>query len=105
MKPTKEQLDELVRRIVEAVHPMRIILFGSAARGEMRRDSDIDVMVVVPEGTNPHQIMETLYPRMVGLGIGVDLLVSTPDLLEKHKASIGMVYRDVWRDGVELYAA
>jgi hypothetical protein len=30
-----ETLNELVRRIVEAVHPRRILLFGSAARGEM----------------------------------------------------------------------
>jgi predicted nucleotidyltransferase len=41
------KLDELVRRIVEAVNPLRIILFGSAARGEMGPDSDIDVLARV----------------------------------------------------------
>ena len=40
-------LDALVGRIVEAVHPRRIILFGSAARNEMRPDSDLDVLVVM----------------------------------------------------------
>ena len=48
---TDEKIEELVRRIVDAVHPLRIILFGSAARGEMGPHSDIDVMVVMPEGT------------------------------------------------------
>jgi len=34
MQPTQQQLDELVHRIVEAVHPIRIVLFGSLPRGE-----------------------------------------------------------------------
>lgn len=46
-------LDELVKRTVEAVRPLRIILFGSAARGEMGPDSDIDLLVVMPEGSVP----------------------------------------------------
>ena len=52
MQPDQQALDELVTRIVEAVHPLKIILFGSAARGEMGPDSDVDVMVVMPEGTH-----------------------------------------------------
>jgi predicted nucleotidyltransferase len=38
-----DYLDEAVRRIVESVHPRRIILFGSAARGDGRPDSDLDL--------------------------------------------------------------
>jgi len=47
-----EQTDDLVARIVAAVRPERIILFGSHARGEARADSDIDVLVVAPEGAH-----------------------------------------------------
>ena len=39
-------LDEIVRRIVEVARPEGIILFGSAARGEMDRHSDVDLLVV-----------------------------------------------------------
>ncbi len=35
MYPDANVVDELIRRVVERVHPLRIILFGSAARGEM----------------------------------------------------------------------
>ena len=43
MHPEAKILDDLVRRIIEVVQPQRIILFGSAARGDMRPDSDIDI--------------------------------------------------------------
>jgi predicted nucleotidyltransferase len=105
MQPTSEQLEMLIQRIRDAVHPLRIILFGSAARGDMRPTSDLDVAVVVPEGTDRHQIYELLYPRMVGLGIAVDIVVTTPAQLEAHQATIGMVYRNIVREGRELYAA
>jgi predicted nucleotidyltransferase len=36
----------LVRRIVEMVHPLRVILFGSAARGQRGPDGDIDFLRV-----------------------------------------------------------
>ena len=48
MKQDQEILDELVRRILAVTQPIKIILFGSAARGAMGADSDIDVLVVVP---------------------------------------------------------
>jgi len=48
MSPDPVLLDELVRRTVEAVQPRRIILFGSAARGTMGPQSDLDVLVVMP---------------------------------------------------------
>ena len=49
MYPNQNLIDELIRRIVGTVQPLRIVLFSSAARGEMRPDSDIDVLIVMPE--------------------------------------------------------
>ena len=105
MQPSAQQLEMLVQRIRDAVHPLRIILFGSASRGDMRSASDIDVAVVVPEGTDRHQVYETLYPRMVGLGIAVDIVVTTPEQLAAHQSTSGMVYREIVHEGRELYAA
>jgi predicted nucleotidyltransferase len=105
MQPSPEQLNKLVELIRDAVQPLRIILFGSAARGEMRTGSDFDVAVVMPEGTNPHDVYAALYPRMVGLELDVDIVVTNPAELEKYRASIGFVYRDIVRDGRDLYAA
>ena len=44
-------LPDVVRRLVEVYHPLRIYLFGSAARGDAGPDSDYDIMVVVPDDT------------------------------------------------------
>ena len=52
-------MDNLVRQIVSLVNPLKIILFGSAAREEMNPDSDIDLLVVMPEGT--HRIETMIY--------------------------------------------
>ncbi len=48
---TDEKISEVVERIVQAVHPLRIIFFGSSARGQARPDSDIDSLVVMSDGT------------------------------------------------------
>jgi predicted nucleotidyltransferase len=105
MHPSPEQLNDVVHRIVEAVHPLRIILFGSAARGEMHPDSDMDIAIVVPEDADRRRVATTVYPRLVGVGIAVDIVVTTPDLMEKYRNAPGMVYREIQQDGRELYAA
>jgi predicted nucleotidyltransferase len=105
MRPAQEQLDEMTRRIVDAVHPIRIILFGSAARDEMSRESDLDIAIVVSDELDRHEVAEKIYPSLLGLGIAVDLLIVTPGLLEKYKSARSLIYYDIGRDGRELYAA
>ena len=100
-----EQLDELVRRIVDAVHPLRIILFGSAARGEMGPDSDFDLLVVMPDGTHRRHTAQFLHTQFFGIRVPVDVLVATPADLEKYGDSPGLVYGTIIEEGRELYAA
>lgn len=105
MKPANEVVDRLVNEIVNAVHPLRIIAFGSAARGEMGQDSDIDVMVVMPEGVHRRRTAQKLYRQIVGLGTPFDIIVATPEDLERHRDNIGLIYQTVLQEGVEVYAA
>ena len=105
MKSQKDVIDELVRRIVDTIHPLRIILFGSAARGEIGPHSDIDVLVVMPEGVHRRQTAQFLYNQISGLGVPFDVLVATPKDLEKHKENIGLIYRIVLQEGREVYVA
>jgi len=49
MQPNTDLLEELVRGIVQSVQPLRIILFGPAARGDTGPDSDVDVLGVMPD--------------------------------------------------------
>jgi uncharacterized protein len=105
MQQKSKIIQNLVEKIVEAVNPIKIILFGSAARNEWNAESDIDVLIVMPEGTHRRKTAQLLYRRIHGLGVPFDILVSTPGDLEKHKDNIGLIYRTILMEGKEIYAA
>jgi predicted nucleotidyltransferase len=105
MPPDPKILEELVRRIVEAVHPLRIILFGSAARGEMGPNSDLDVMVVVPDGVHRRHTIKFLYRQLYGFGVPKDILVATESDIREHADNPGLIYRTALQEGKELYRA
>ena len=99
----KDLLQEIVRRIVEVATPERIILFGSAARGEMGPDSDVDLLIVKAD---IHR-RKTAQQIEVGLGdmvIPTDIFVATPEDLERHKDTIGLIYRSALAEGKTVYA-
>jgi predicted nucleotidyltransferase len=103
MKPP--QLDEIIRRIVEVAHPQRIILFGSAARGTMGPDSDLDLLVVAEPPVHRRHLAQDIYERMFGVGQAVDIIVATPEDLERYGESPALVYRSALKEGKEVYAA
>ena len=98
-------LDEAVRRIVDAVRPQRIILFGSAARGDMGPDSDIDLLVVVPDGVHRRRTAHLLYRELIGLGFATELVVATASDLRDFGDEPSFVFHDALREGRELYHA
>ena len=102
--PTTEQLEELLRRIVPSIHPLRVILYGSAARGDMGPDSDIDLLVVMPDGTHRRHTVEELHGLFMGLAFPVDVVVTTPSHLERRRHSPGFVYATALLEERELYA-
>jgi predicted nucleotidyltransferase len=73
----RELLDEFVRRILEVVAPKRLILFGSAARGEMGSESDLDILVIVPDGVHRRRTAQAIYRRLAGIGLPKDIVVAT----------------------------
>ena len=105
MDTKTEELDKLVQRIVDAVHPLKIILFGSAVRGEMGPDSDFDLLVVMPDGAHRRHTAKHIYGTVRGIKVPYDVVVTTASDLEKYGDSIGLIYRTVLKEGRELYAA
>lgn len=109
MKPSPDILPDaiqaLVQRAAEEVRPMRVILFGSHARGGARADSDVDLLVVMPEGTVPRRTMRQLYRMRRPVPLSVDFLVTTPSVLERHRDNPGLIYREILKTGREVYAA
>ena len=77
--PDKTILADIVRRVVEAAKPEKIILFGSAARGEMGPNSDIDLMVIKAGKFNRWRLTTAIYRHLRGKGAAVDVVVVTPE--------------------------
>lgn len=102
----EETLQEIVRRIVETVAPEKIILFGSAARGEMGPDSDLDLLIV-KSCENQRETAWAIRRKLIGIGIGIpkDIIVVTPEDIERHKETIGLIVRPALKEGRVIYAA
>jgi uncharacterized protein len=85
-------LGELVRRLIEVYHSLRIYLFGSAARGDEGPDSDYDLMVVVADGTLAElRDSSRAYHAIWRLGAAADVLVWTRAEFDgrlPHRASL-----------------
>ena len=91
-------LDEIIRRVVEVTQPERIILFGSAARGEMTRHSDVDLLIVSDRG-DALDLMRRIYRRLGGVGVPVDaLVVSTADVA-RYRDSHALIIKPALREG------
>jgi uncharacterized protein len=105
MELSKEKIDDLIQRIVETAHPLRIILFGSFARGEARPHSDVDVMVVMPNDAHRRKTAQSIYSALWGIDMDIDIVVATESDLDKYRDSPGLIYREALRDGKELYVA
>jgi predicted nucleotidyltransferase len=101
---SEEILQEIVRRIVAAVQPEKIILFGSAAREEMGPDSDLDLLVI-KSCRNRRETARRIRRRLIGIGVPKDIIVATPGDIERYKDTIGLIYRPALREGKVLYAA
>lgn len=105
MQPDNETLDKLVQRILQVVRPLRIILFGSAARGDMGPDSDLDLLVVMPDGTDCKEATRLILRNLFSLDVAKDVVVTTRGVLERHRDNWSMIYFDALRHGKELYRA
>jgi uncharacterized protein len=103
MAPDPAVLDGLVRRVVDSVHPLRIILFGSAARDEMRQSSDLDTLVVVPDQSDCFAVNKVLARKMRGLGCAVDIVVVRQSDLEQYGDNPYLVLHTALSEGKELY--
>lgn len=97
-------LDHIVRRVVEIAAPERIILFGSAARGEMGPHSDVDLLVV-KDDVHRRRLAGDIYENLHGVGAPVDVVVVTSEDIERYADSHALVIKPALREGRVVYDA
>jgi predicted nucleotidyltransferase len=106
---TPDQARELGRavvRLVAALQPECVYLFGSQARGEAKPESDFDLLVVVPQSDlPPHQRDQEAYGAVGRHLVPLDILVMTRAEFEQRRPAVASLPATVLREGRALYAA
>ncbi len=99
----REKIEEIVHRIVRRFDPEKIVLFGSHARGAAGHDSDVYLLVVMRvDGSKRKKAIE-IYGILAGMGIPKDVIVVTPEEVEKYRDIVGTIIRPALREGKVLY--
>jgi predicted nucleotidyltransferase len=98
-------LKDIIARVVAAARPQKIILFGSAARGTMGPNSDVDLLVVKRGRFDRGRLTEKIYLQLCGAGEAVDVIVVTPDDVEQFRDTPWSVVAPALREGRVVYAA
>jgi len=96
-------VEVMVRRIVERFHPLRVLLFGSRARGEARKWSDVDLLVVLPEVMDKRKTTVEILRVLGDLPVSKDIIVTTPEEISRRGHLIGSVLRAALKEGKVVY--
>ena len=104
MKKVEEQE---IRRVAEHIGRQadaeRVVLFGSYARGEATEHSDVDLLVIAPSDLPRFKRSRALYKLLRPYPFGMDLLVYTPDEIEKGQQSPLSFVSTALREGKTVY--
>ncbi|MDZ7290420.1 MAG: nucleotidyltransferase domain-containing protein [candidate division KSB1 bacterium] len=100
---TTETTDKITQRIVELFHPLRVILFGSRARGDARIDSDFDLLIIAPSDKPRWQRTVPVYRALAGMGVPKDIVWWTPEEIEEWSSVKSHFINTVLREGKVLY--
>lgn len=98
-----DYLPTVVDRLVAEFRPQRIIMFGSNAVGSARDDSDLDLLVVMPDGTPFRESRIAMRRALRDLPLAKDIFVTTPEEISRRGRIPGLVLHTALREGVEVY--
>jgi predicted nucleotidyltransferase len=83
----------VVRRIVEVAEPDQVILFGSAARGQLRPNSDFDLLVIKSNVPDTHELTRYLHAHLFDIRMPIDIIVATPEEVQASRYKmLGQIY-------------
>ena len=101
---TMEQIRTVSRQMAREFRPHQIVLFGSYAQGKATKDSDVDLLVVLPFKGNP--VHKSVQIRMkIRPPFPMDLLVRTPKTIRERVAMGDSFVQDILQNGKVLYEA
>lgn len=96
-------VETMVQRIADGFDPEKIIIFGSYARGEIDRDSDLDLLIVMHVEGSLRQKANEIDLMLADRTLPLDLIVVTPEQFARQKDVIGTIVREAVKDGKVVY--
>jgi uncharacterized protein len=103
---TPEKVEKVIGRIIEFAHPKKIILFGSYVKGNMRRGSDLDVLVVgCDDIENIRKESVRIREVLDDIIMPMDIVVVRESHFERSKDKPGLIYREALRTGKVVYGS
>ncbi len=102
-RAARETITAMVQRIVERFAPDRVILFGSYACGRVGPDSDVDLLVVMREPGPKRKMVTAIHAALAGMGLPKDIVVITPQEMERFRDVPGTIVYPALREGKVLY--
>ncbi len=96
-------VEEIIRRVLKVAQPERIILFGSAATGQMTPDSDVDLLILKPTSRDLRGESIRIREAVRGLGYPFDIVVMATERFEETKGVIGGMAHPANKYGKVIY--
>lgn len=100
-----DAIERATRTLVDAAHPDQIVLFGSRARGDSHRHSDLDLLVILSSVKDPFEEAARLRLTLMDLPLAIDLIVMTRAEVEERAHLRGTMLYHALREGRVLYDA
>jgi predicted nucleotidyltransferase len=102
-KTRPQQIDLMVKRLVERFDPDQIVLFGSHARGTAGPDSDVDLLVVMPVSGPKRAKRIEMRVALHDIAVPKDIILVTPEEVAHRRNIVGTIIRPALREGKVLY--
>jgi len=93
----------MVERLTERFDPQEIILFGSHARGTAGPDSDVDLLMIMPVSGSRRDKQVEMRVALHDIAVPKDIILVTPDEVERQRDVVGTIIRPALREGKVLY--
>lgn len=100
---TAREIDGLVTRIAAYLKPVRIMLFGSYAKGTATPASDVDLLVVYDTALPVDRRSALVAPFIVGYSVPIDIHIYTPDEVDSYGPVEHSFLNAVLRTGKTVY--
>jgi len=102
---TEKEIEFIKEKLAEKFKPENVILFGSQARMDSDKNSDIDLLVIANPNGNRRKLMLEMDRALKGLNYARDIIILSPAEYEKDKLISGTIARYAFIEGKIIYGA